>query len=77
MRALAPLDELPDDGDAGRAQQLGELAQVVVGVRRRGDAEGPLARALRGLGSVSLSPHTRRVPISATVACWNPSTRQV
>ena len=52
MRALAPLDELADDGDAGGAQQLAELGQVVALLERR-DAECALCRALlRGSRSV-------------------------
>ncbi len=45
MRLLAPLDHLPDDRHAGRAQQLPQLGEVVALGQRR-DAEGALARAL-------------------------------
>ena len=47
VRLLAALDHLADDADAGGAQQLAELGEVVA-LRQRGDAEGALARALRG-----------------------------
>jgi hypothetical protein len=38
---LAVLDERPDDGDAGRPQELLELGEVLAGRERR-DADGPL-----------------------------------
>ena len=41
VRALAVLDGLADHGDAGRAQQLLELGQVVA-LRQSGDQEGAL-----------------------------------
>ena len=52
VRALAMLDELADDGDAGRAQELAQLGEVLAGRERR-DAHGALARAgSRGLVDV-------------------------
>ena len=48
MRLLEVLDDLPDDRDAGRAQQLVQLGEVVAGLER-GDAERPLLRAPRRL----------------------------
>ena len=44
VRLLEVLDDLPDDRDAGRAQQLAQLGEVVSGCER-GDAERPLLRA--------------------------------
>ena len=62
VRLLAALDQLPHDRHAGRAQQLAQLGEVVVRVRRRRDAERALARALRGLGSVGARPRTASRP---------------
>ena len=42
------LHELPYHGDAGRRQQLAELAQIVTGGQHRG-AQGALACALPGV----------------------------
>ena len=47
MRLVALLDQLADDGDAGGAQQLLELGEIVA-LGQRGDAE----RALLGPAGV-------------------------
>jgi hypothetical protein len=44
MRRFATLDHLADDADAGGAQQLGQLGEIVA-LGQRGDAEGALTRA--------------------------------
>ncbi len=44
MRLLAVLDDLPDDRDTRRAQQLAQLGEVVAHFER-GDAERALLRA--------------------------------
>ncbi len=44
MRVLALLDQLADDRDAGRAQQLAQLVELLGGVLARGDAQRALAR---------------------------------
>ena len=66
MRLLAALDHLADDRHAGGAQQLAELGEVVA-LRQRGDAEGALAGALRGLGSVALSAGVGSSPSAVAV----------
>ena len=62
VRRLAVLDGLPDDGDAGRAQKLVQLGEVVALGQRR-DAEGallgaPLARLARARGLAAASVTT-------------------
>src|SRR3954451_15547222 len=71
MRLLAVLDELADDRDAGGAQQLTELGEVVA-LGHRADAErallGTPAR-LRGyvvrLGHASVAASFHGVPVKA------------
>ncbi len=69
MRMVAALDQLPDDGDAGRAQQLAQLGELLlVAVRHDRDQVGALAgaaarplpvqrRGRRRIGRFSLSLH--------------------
>jgi hypothetical protein len=64
MGALAVLDGLAHDRDAGRAQQLAQLRQVVA-LGQGGDHEGPL------LGSAGLGLRTvmrlGRAPVAASL----------
>jgi hypothetical protein len=49
VRLVAVLDRLPDDRDAGRAQQLAQLGEVLA-LLQGGDAEGALLRPALLLG---------------------------
>jgi hypothetical protein len=51
VRLLASLDQLADDGDACRAQELAELGKII-SVREGRDTERTLARALCRLRTV-------------------------
>ncbi len=71
VRRFAALDHLADDADAGGAQQLGQLGEVVA-LGERSHAEGTLARP-RGLsvgGAVSAVAWDRHghVPVGRVVA---------
>jgi hypothetical protein len=52
VRPVAVLDGLPDDGDAGRPQQLAQLGQVVAALEH-GDEIRPLLGALARFGAVA------------------------
>ena len=69
VRAVAVLDGLADGGDAGGAQQLTQLGEVLV-LRRDSDAECPLLRASGalvgpvvrlGAASVAAAVHSRQL----------------
>src|SRR3712207_7440856 len=70
MRLLAVLDQLADHRDAGRAQQLLELGQVVA-VGHHADAEGTLLRpaALGGGDRKSTRLNSSHANISYAVFC--------